>query len=115
MRVSCIVEGRTADQLKGKRATHHLDGTHEVMLVTGAPRLLDWHKIDDLTHAIDGEKARDKDIGIWQIQLFTFHPRRIGRSNAEKAAFLSVEQGPKDAGSVKTWNAAPINRAILAH
>src|SRR5947209_2345700 len=61
MRVTCIVEGGATDQLKGQRAPHHLDGTHEVMLVRGAAFGLDGHKIDYLTDAIDGQKARDED------------------------------------------------------
>ena len=64
MGVSRVVKGRATDHLKGQRTTHHLDGTHEVVLVGGAPCLLDRHEIDDLTYPIHGEKACDEDIGI---------------------------------------------------
>src|SRR5205823_9821120 len=115
MWVSRIVKGRATHHLKGKRASHHLNGTHQVMLVSSAPHRLDGHEIDDLTHAIHSQKARDEDISIWQIELFALHTRRIRRSDAEKAPFLSIKQSPEDAGSVKTRDTAPINRAILAY
>src|SRR5258708_12394346 len=51
MRVSRIVEGRTADQLKGKRATHHLHETPEVTLVPHAPPLPHSPQTDHLTPA----------------------------------------------------------------
>src|SRR5436190_6808155 len=115
MWISRIVKGRATHHCKAKRATHHLNGTHQVMLVSGTPHRLDGHKIDDLTYAIHSQKARDENIGIWQIELFALHPRRIRRSDAEKATFLSIKQGPEDAGSVKTRDTAPIDGAILAY
>jgi hypothetical protein len=79
------------------------------MLVDRALRLLDGHKIDDLTYTIYSQKACNDDIGVWKIQLFAFHTRRLRRSDTEKASFFSIEQRPEDAWSIKTWDAAPID------
>jgi hypothetical protein len=65
---------------------------HAVMLVDRALRLLDGHKIDDLTYTIYSQKARNDDIGVWKIQLFALHTRRLRRSDTEKASNLTTDE-----------------------
>jgi len=75
---------------------------------------LNRHEINDLTDTIEGEKARDKDSGFWEIVLIVPHFGRGLWCDAEEAAFFSIEQGSKDAGCIKSGDAAPIDCAIFA-
>jgi hypothetical protein len=75
---------------------------------------LDRHEIGDFTNPLTGEKARDQDIGLWELVLIVPHFGRGLWGNAEEAAFVSIEQRPKDAGCIESGQAAPVNRAIFA-
>src|SRR6266567_4818813 len=83
------------------------------MLVLFTTNLLNGHEISNLTYTLNGEEACDENVGFRHIELFTLCISYGCGSNAEKAAFLSIEECTKDAGRVEDGQTAPINRAIF--
>jgi len=114
MRVSRIVKGGATGQLEGELTPHDANCTYDAVVLRVLLCRLDRHEINDLTDTLKREKARDQDIGFWEIVLILPHLGRRAWCNAEEAAFFSIEQRPKNAGCIKSGHAAPVNRAIFA-
>src|SRR6266700_6167941 len=114
MRIARVVKGRATEQLEGELATHDAHGAYDAVVLRVFLGRLDRHEIGDLTDTLEREKARDQDIGLWQIVLLVPHLGRSAGCNAIEAAFFSIQQSPKDAGCIKSGDAAPVNRAIFA-
>src|SRR5438034_8770610 len=114
MRIACIVKGRATDQLEGELAAHDANSAYNAVVLRVFLCRLDRHEIGDFTHTLKREKARDQDIGLWEIVLILPHLGGSAWCNAEKPALFSIQQRPENAGCIKSGHAAPVNRAIFA-
>src|SRR5712691_4642140 len=96
---SGIVKARGAEHAKADFAAHCLDAAHQGM---GAFDLLDRHEIRDLCYPLRGEKARQEDVGIRQIELLLAGiPKPWG--NLKPPALVAIEEGRKDSRRVEVW------------
>src|SRR5262245_44613095 len=87
--------------------THH---AHNLMCLTPMLGLFNGHEIHYLSHSLSAEKAGQQDTAVWQVHLFVLLVMQGG--DLEEAAFLVVQDGRKNTGRVKVWQAAPVNRAV---
>jgi hypothetical protein len=111
MRGPPIVKAGRADHAKADFAADRLDAAHQVMRLFD---LLHRHTVRNLCHPVRGQKARQEDIGIREIQLFlarVYQPRR----NLKPPALLPVEQGGKDGGRVEVGKGHKVDGAIHPH
>src|SRR5437763_10304329 len=92
MGIACIVKSRATDQLEGELAAHDAHSAYNAVVLCVFPGRLDRHEIGDFTHTIKREKARDQNIGLWEIVLILPHLECSAWCNAEKTAFFSVQQ-----------------------
>src|SRR5438270_14073121 len=86
-----------------------------MMLVFGATYLLDGHKVNNLTYAINGKKARNQHIGFWNIQLLMPHARHVRWCDTKETAFVGIQKRTENTWRIETRYTAPVYRAILAH
>src|SRR5438093_5406989 len=114
MRIARIVKGRATEQLEGHGAAHDAHSAYNAVVLGVFLCRLDRHEIGDFTHTLKREKARDQDIGLWEIVLILPHLGGSAWCNAEEATFFSVQQRPENAGCIKSGQAAPVNTAIFA-
>jgi hypothetical protein len=76
--------------------------------------LLHRHTVRNLGHPVRGQKARQEDIGIREIQLFLACVAQPWR-NLKPSALLPVEQGGKNGGRVEVGKGHKVDRAIHPH
>ena len=69
----------------------------------GAFDLLDRHEIRDLCYPLRGEKARQEDVGIRQIELFLAGVVPKPWRNLKPPALVAIEEGCKDSRRVEVW------------
>src|SRR5882724_5414864 len=72
--------------------------------------LFNGHEVHHLTHPLCAEKACQQDSAVWQVHLFVLLVVQGG--DLEAATLLVVQDGRKNTGRVKVWQAAPVDRAI---
>ena len=110
VRTTGKVEGRLAFQAEANGAT---DCTHNAYNLMGLPPMLglfNGHEVHYLSHPLGAEKACQQDTAVWQVHLFVLLIVQGG--DLEEAAFLVVQDGRKNTGRVKVWQATPVDRAI---
>src|SRR6266852_3588326 len=76
--------------------------------------LLDRHEVRDLRHPLRGEKARQENIGIWQIELLLTGIRKLW-GNLKPPALLGVQESGKDGGRIEVGKCQKVDRAIHPH
>src|SRR5438093_10673437 len=106
---SRIVKAWCAEHAKADFTAHCLDAAHQGM---GAFDLLDRHEIRDLRYPLRGEKARQEDVGIRQIELFLAGVVPKPWGNLEPPALVAIEEGRKDSRRVEVWQGTKVDRAI---
>src|SRR5262249_12947363 len=115
MYIARIIERWPADHLEAHRPMHHMHHAINMMTQTRLFRVrLDGHEVGHLTDTIRRHKSSDEDVRLRKIHLLSLHGRRVGRSNAEEATLLHVEQRAKDTGRIEVRNSAPIYRTVPA-
>jgi hypothetical protein len=85
------------------------------MLVFRRPYAFDWHEVSDFAYTIIAEKARQEDIGFGQVELLALHCSHVGGTDAKKATFSRIKDGPKHTRRIETRQTTPVEGAILSH
>ncbi len=114
-RLARIIECRPAHHAEFGVATGGACYAHQLMgfLIGFTTRFAaDGHKIDHLGHTAVVEEARQQHVRIGQVDLLDL--LIVGRTQAEAAAFLVVQEGTENAGGVKAGKTAPVDRAVAA-
>src|SRR5271170_3119540 len=109
--VASVIEGGLAFHAETHAAAYHFYDPNQAFEVRcRAGR--DGHEVDDLAHAIRGQKSRYQDVRVGPVKL----PARdfaVDWADPEIAAFFGVEKGGENAGRIKAGKAKPVDRPIL--
>src|SRR5690348_16137672 len=116
VRLPRAVECRTALHAKRNRAADRLGEPNHLsgwLLRLAACFAADRHEVDRLRHPLIGEKSRDQDIRIGEVELAD---RALdGRRHRPEPALSIVEDRREDAGRIESRQAAPVDRAIFPY
>src|SRR5262249_13121175 len=105
-----IVKAGCTEHTKTDFAAHRLDAAYQGM---GAFDLLDRHEIRDLRDSLRGEKARQEDVRVRQIELFWASIPKPWR-NLKPPTLVVIEKDRKDSWGIEVWQGTEIDRTIHA-
>jgi hypothetical protein len=96
--ISSVVESGAALHPESHGSSNQVYPSDQAMLMSiFSPRLLNWHEVHDLTHAVRRKEPGDQDIRLRPVQLFMSNS--IGnRGDGEVASLFVIQNCTEHAG-----------------